>query len=170
MRYTFHKVKSIGIVNDHTLIAQFEDGICKTYDIAQLYDKFASFRELVADKERFNRVHVEGSGFGIVWNDDFDLSCNELWENGSHIPTPFDGLMALSDATELWNLNESTLRKAISYGKLKVGTDVCNYGKQWVVTRNAMIREYGLPVSELPENSWDSGLMVAEAAPEYGKQ
>lgn len=169
MRYTFHKVKSIGIIDNHTLIAQFEDGICKTYGMEQLYDRFPSFRELVADDTLFSKVHVEGSGFGIVWNDEYDLSCNELWENGKHIPTPFDGLMALSDATELWELNESTLRKAISYGKLKIGSDVCNYGKQWVVTRKAMIREYGLPVSDTPEESWDSALMVAEAAPEYGK-
>ena len=57
--------------------------------------------------------------------------------------TPFDGLMALSDATELWGLNESTLRKAISYGKLVNGVDVCKFGKQWVVSVNAMNREYG---------------------------
>ena len=51
--------------------------------------------------------------------------------------------MALSDATELWGLNESTLRKAISYGKLVNGVDVCKFGKQWVVSVNAMNREYG---------------------------
>jgi len=169
MTYTFHKVKSIGIVDSHTLIAQFEDGICKTYDMEQLYEKFPSFRELVADGSLFSKVHVEGSGFGIVWNDEFDLSCNELWENGIHVPTPFDGLMALSDATELWGLNESTLRKAISYGKLRIGSDVCNYGKQWVVTRKAMIREYGFPDSELADKTWGSGMMAAEAEPKYGK-
>ena len=168
MTYTFHKVKSIGIVDNHTLIAQFEDGICKTYDLEQLYSKFPSFRELVSDDSLFSKVHVEGSGFGIVWNDDFDLSCNELWDNGKYVPTPFDGLMALSDATELWGLNESTLRKAISYGKLRIGNDVCNYGKQWVVTRKAMIREYGNPSSERTDETWYSGLMAAEAEPEYG--
>lgn len=56
---------------------------------------------------------------------------------------PFDGLMALSDATELWGLNESTLRKAISYGKLVNGVDVCKFGKQWVVSAEALNREYG---------------------------
>ncbi len=42
---------------------------------------------------------------------------------------PFDGLMAFSDATDLWALNESTLRKAITYGKLIEGIDVCKFGK-----------------------------------------
>ena len=31
---------------------------------------------------------------------------------------PFDGLLSFSEATSLWGLNESTLRKAIVYGKL----------------------------------------------------
>ncbi|MCQ2799394.1 MAG: DUF2442 domain-containing protein, partial [Bacilli bacterium] len=49
----------------------------------------------------------------------------------------------------LWNLNESTLRKAVSYGKLIDGIDVSKYGKQWVVTMKAMEREYGpLPVGK----------------------
>ena len=45
------------------------------------------------------------------------------------VKTPFDGLLALSDATILWGLNESILRKAISYGKLINGVDVCKYEK-----------------------------------------
>ena len=169
MDYTFHKVKSIGIIDSHTLIAQFDDGICKSYDMNQLLDRFPAFKSLLADKTLFEKVHIEGSGFGIVWDDYYDLSCNELWENGKTIPTPFDGLLALSDATELWGLNESTLRKAIAYGKLKIGFDVCNYGKQWVVTKKAMLREYGPSEAELAENPWDSGLMAAEKEQEYGK-
>ena len=45
----------------------------------------------------------------------------------------------------LWGLNESTLRKAIAYGKLVNGVDVCKFGKQWVVSMDAMKREYGDP-------------------------
>lgn len=75
------------------------------------------------------------------------LSCDELWENRTEITTPFDGLMAFSDATALWGLNESTLRKAVSYGKLRDGVDVCKFGKQWVVSMDAMRREYGNPTA-----------------------
>lgn len=66
-------------------------------------------------------------------------------ENGVEIKTPFDGLLSMNDATTIWGLNESTLRKAISYGKLQNGVDVCKYGKQWVVSIEAMNREYGQP-------------------------
>lgn len=168
MEFVFHRVKSIGILDDSMLIAQFEEGICKKYDMNRLSKNLPVFKTLLRDKNLFSKVHVEGSGFGIVWNDDFDLSCNELWDNGITVPTPFDNLLALSDATELWNLNESTLRKAISYGKLKVGFDVCNYGKQWVVTKEAIIREYG-PIDDI-SNAWseEADVMVAEKQPGYG--
>jgi hypothetical protein len=48
--------------------------------------------------------------------------------------------------TFLWNLDESTLRKAITYGKLVNGVDVGKFGKQWVISIAAMKREYGEPV------------------------
>ena len=95
--------------------------------------------------ELFFEVQVDAGGYGVVWNDELDLSCDELFENGQRIETPFDGLMAFGDATELWGLNESTLRKAISYGKLRNGIDVCKYGKQWIITMESMKREYGEP-------------------------
>ena len=85
--------------------------------------------------------------YGIIRNDDIDISCDELWTNRKIVRTPFDGLLSMGDATFLWNLNESTLRKAISYGKLVNGVDVCKFGKQWVVSAEAMKREYGEPVT-----------------------
>lgn len=55
--------------------------------------------------------------------------------------------MSFSDASELWGLSESTLRKAIAYGKIVPGVDTRKFGKQWVINRNAMSREYGDPIS-----------------------
>ena len=99
------------------------------------------------EPELFNDVAVDTGGYGIVWNDELDLSCDELYENGKTIKIPFDGLIAMSDATLLWGLHESTLRKAIAYGKLVYGIDACKYGKQWVISAEAMKREYGQPVN-----------------------
>ena len=50
----------------------------------------------------FNSVIVDQGGYGIVWNDNIDISCDELWTNGEEVSTPFDGLIALSDATSHW--------------------------------------------------------------------
>ena len=139
----FHKIKSVVPLADYKLSVQFAEGITKIYDISPLFEQIPAFKALKEAQGLFADVSVDVGGHGIVWNDEIDLSCDELWENGKEVKTPFDGLMAFSDASELWGLNESTLRKAIAYGKLKNGVDVCKFGKQWVVSAKAMQREYG---------------------------
>lgn len=138
----FHKIKNVSPLPEYKLSVQFAEGVTKIYDMNPLFEKMPVFAAL-KDNEMFGGVGVDVGGYGIVWNDDLDLSCDELWDNGEVVHTPFDGLIAFSDATQLWGLNESTLRKAISYGKLINGVDVCKFGKQWVVSVEAMNREYG---------------------------
>ncbi len=142
----FHKIKNVSALPDFRLSVQFSEGVTKICDVKPLFEKIPCFVELKNNLDEFYSVYVDVGGHGIVWNDDLDLSCDELWANGVDVETPFDGLMAFSDATELWGLNESTLRKAITYGKLVNGVDVCKFGKQWVVSIEAMQREYGSAV------------------------
>ena len=141
----FHKVKTVNVIPDYRLSIQFAEGITKIYDLKSLFEKWPIFRNLKNDDTLLYSVEVDAGGYGIIWNDDIDLSCDELFENGETVETPFGNLMAFTDATELWGLNESTLRKAISYGKLVTGIDACKYGKQWVISTEAMRREYGSP-------------------------
>ena len=144
----FHKVKAVNALPDYRLCVQFAEGVTKLYDVKPLFTKWEVFKELQRRPELFFGVEVDAGGYGIVWDDCLDLSCDELYANGERVKTPFDGLMAFTDATRLWGLNESTLRKAISYGKLVNGVDACKFGKQWVVSIEAMEREYGLPKAE----------------------
>ena len=141
----FHKIKDVTPLPDFKLSVQFSEGVTKIYDIKELFDKIPVFIKLKENPLSFFDVVVDTGGYGIVWNDDIDLSCDELWDIGVVVKTPFDGLMAFSDATLIWKLNESTLRKAVAYGKLVNGVDVCKFGKQWVVSIEAMKREYGIP-------------------------
>jgi len=57
----------------------------------------------------------------------------------------FDGLLSLKDAADIWGKDDSVLRKAIATGKLIENVDVKKFGKQWVVTVEAMERLYGKP-------------------------
>lgn len=138
----FHKIKFVLPREDFVLLVLFAEGVSKTYDVKPLFEKWKIFNNLKNDN-LFEEVQVDQGGYGVSWNDDIDLSCDELFYNGKDIKTPFDGLIAFTDACQLWGLNESTLRKAVSYGKLVEGIDVCKYGKQWVVSVEAMEREYG---------------------------
>ena len=140
----FHKVKDVTALPNYKLSVQFSEGVTKIYDVTPLIEQYKMFADLKAP-EIFTSVQVDIGGYGVIWGDEIDISCDELFANGEKVDTPFDGLMAFSDATTLWGLNESTLRKAVAYGKLVNGVDVCKYGKQWIVAVSAMQREYGIP-------------------------
>lgn len=142
----FHKIKEVSALPNMHLIARFANGVTKDYDVAPLLSRFEPFQAL-RQPELFLNARVDVGGYGVVWDDDIDLSCDELWDNGVELETPFDGLMSFADASELWGLSESALRKAVSYGKIVPGVDARKYGKQWIVTRDAMQREYGDPVA-----------------------
>lgn len=143
----FHKVKEVYPLPKRILNVLFADGTTKSYDVNPLLARFDAFKPLT-DDSLFHSVSVDPGGYGISWNDDIDLSCDELWDNGETVETPFDGLMSFSTAAELWGLNDSTLRKALAYGKIESGIDARKYGKQWIVTKEAMLREYGEPQSQ----------------------
>lgn len=141
----FHKIKSVTPLQNFILSVHFSEGVTKHYDLKPLFLKYKMFSPLQSQPELYYSVSVDTGGYGIVWNDDIDIACDELFFNGETVSTPFDGLIAFSDATQIWGLNESTLRKAIAYGKLINGQDVCKFGKQWVISSEAMKREYGIP-------------------------
>lgn len=138
----FHKIKNVAPLPDYCLLAHFSDGKDKLYDMKPLIRKYSAFTPLETVPGLFEQVRTDVGGYGIVWNEDIDLDAEEIRVNGKDTQTAFSDLIALSDATVLWGLSESTLRKAISYGKLKTGIDVFNFGSQWVVTAAAMNREY----------------------------
>ena len=140
----FHKIDNIAVLPGYKLSVHFIEGMTKIYDVSKLFGKWEMF-DALRNEKLFKKVRIDQGGYGVVWNDDIDISCDELWANGETQETPFDGIMSFSDATKRWKLNESTLRKAVSYGKLVEGVDAMKYGKQWVVATPSMIREYGDP-------------------------
>lgn len=172
--FGFHLIRSLSTTSSLELIAQFDDGTVKKYAVSQLFGKHAVFKTFETSPDLFAKAKIDAGGFGVVWNEDIDLSANEIWANGKTLENSFNGLMAFSDASTIWDLNESTLRKALSYGKLKAGVDCCKYGKQWVITTEAMYREYGKPKTRKTETtdtddfSCDN-LMAAEKVPPYSK-
>lgn len=55
---------------------------------------------------------------------------------------PFWKLLSFAEAAEIWGLDQSALRKAVTAGRLQPGRDCRKFGKQWVVTVDAMQRLY----------------------------
>ena len=82
----FHKVDRVKIVKHYILEIMFEDGTIKYYDVSKLFEKWNIFRKFLNEEGLFEQVKVDKGGYGISWNDEIDLSCNELWENGKIEP------------------------------------------------------------------------------------
>lgn len=78
----FHRVKSVKPLNDYKLNVVFLDGTEKIYNVAALFDKWDIFDSLKNINGLFEQVKVDVGGYGIYWNDEIDLACNELWQNG----------------------------------------------------------------------------------------
>lgn len=135
------KIKAVYPTDNLNVITIFENGAVKKYDVKQLFDKFEWYREL-ENPDIFALVHVDCGGCGIAWNEDIDISECELWECGTPCSTPFDGLLSFSEAAERWNIDDSTLRKAVTSGRLVENIDVKKFGKQWVVSEQAMKRVF----------------------------
>ena len=74
------KIISAQVVDDRTLLIEFSQGEFKKYDISQLLSKemFAPLR----NPSFFKNFKIESGGYGLVWNEDIDISEYELWKNG----------------------------------------------------------------------------------------
>ena len=76
-----HKVKAVSALPNFCLNVQFVEGITKIYDVKPLFSKWAAFKALQENPKLFSDVEVDVGGYGIIWNDELDLSCEELFEN-----------------------------------------------------------------------------------------
>ena len=81
----FHKVKEVRPLSDFRLAVLFENGEQRSYDIRPLFEKWQSFKALSDVAGLFNQVKVDAGGYGISWNDEIDLSCDELYFNGKSL-------------------------------------------------------------------------------------
>ena len=84
----FHKVKKVIPLLDNKLLIYFQNGEIKHYDVTPLFNKWKPFNALKTNKNLFNSVKIETGGYGISWNDEIDLSCEELYQNGYTLKSP----------------------------------------------------------------------------------
>lgn len=78
----FHKVREIKPCANYELFVVFENGEKKSYNVRPLMDKWDPFDSLVTIQGLFEQVKVDAGGYGVSWNDEIDLSCDELYHHG----------------------------------------------------------------------------------------
>ena len=78
----FHVIESVKALPDFHLSVLFHTGEKKIYNFSQLIEKHESFQSFKIINGLFEQAKVAGGGYGVYWNDDIDISCNELYVNG----------------------------------------------------------------------------------------
>ena len=69
-------------MEDYNLQIVFQDNTIKKYDIKPLFELWEAFEALRTVPGLYQQVKVDAGGYGISWNDELGLACNELWEHG----------------------------------------------------------------------------------------
>jgi hypothetical protein len=74
------KIISAQVISDRILLIEFSQSEVKKYDISKLLDNpmFAKLQ----NPNFFKNFQIESGGYGLVWNEDIDISEYELWKNG----------------------------------------------------------------------------------------
>ena len=74
------KIVTATVIDNLTLLVEFSNYDRRQYSIAKLLDK-PMFQPL-KNPVFFRSFRVDEGGYGIVWNEDVDLSEWEVWQNG----------------------------------------------------------------------------------------
>jgi len=82
MKKMIFKIDEVKSRDNLILWVKFKNGEIKLYDVKPLLAEIKAFRILEDNPTLFDKVHVASGGYGIIWNEEIDLSCDELWYNG----------------------------------------------------------------------------------------
>ena len=77
----FHKVESVAADSNYYLVVRFTNGETKRYDVSQMFEIFPVFSDLT-EPGMFEKGKVDAGGYGISWNDEIDIACDELYFGG----------------------------------------------------------------------------------------
>lgn len=78
----FHRIRTVEPLGEYQLAVTFYDGTTKYYDMSPIIFRNPAF-SLLKNEAFFKAVQVDAGGYGLCWNDDIDLDCEELWVAGT---------------------------------------------------------------------------------------
>ncbi len=77
----FHKIKKVETLEKQILKVEFENNQTKYYDMNKIINSNKEF-EVLKNNAIFNMARVDRGGYGIIWNEELDISGEELYVNG----------------------------------------------------------------------------------------
>lgn len=86
----FHKLTSLATLPDYILLAGFNNGEYRQFDLKPFINKYPAFKTLTEIPALYEQAKIDVGGMGIVWNDDLDLSAEGVYEKGIPCSPPND--------------------------------------------------------------------------------
>ncbi len=84
----FVKITSLATLPDYILLVGFSTDEYKKFDIKPLIKKYPPFKALVETEGLYEQARIDVGGYGIVWNDNLDLSADGIYEQGAPCEPP----------------------------------------------------------------------------------
>ncbi|MBV6428533.1 MAG: hypothetical protein KIPDCIKN_03068 [Haliscomenobacter sp.] len=80
---SYPRINYLQALPHHRLFLIFDNGEIKIYSLAERLESpaFAPLK----DEALFNTARVANGGYGVIWNDEIDLSEYELWLKGVEV-------------------------------------------------------------------------------------
>ena len=78
----FHDATKVCFKEKTIVEITYRDGNVIQFDIRSLYDKYPQFKVLEEDQQLFYSGQLDPGGYGVVWNDELDLSMSGVYRIG----------------------------------------------------------------------------------------
>ena len=80
----FHKVIKVETLSNKILKVKFDNNEIKYYDVKKIINKIKEF-ELLKNEIIFKNVKIDTGGYAVMWSEELDIDCEELYQNGFYI-------------------------------------------------------------------------------------
>ena len=84
----FVKITSVATLPDYVLLVGFATGEYKQFDLKPIIEKYPPFKSLKEIEGLYEQVKIDIGGYGLVWNDDLDISADGIYEKGVSCEPP----------------------------------------------------------------------------------
>lgn len=81
----YNRLTNVSFKENFKIVAKFNDGKIVAYDLRKLFTRYPIFKELENNPSLFYNGKIAPGGCGIIFNDEIDISTEELYENGTFV-------------------------------------------------------------------------------------
>ena len=133
--------------------ATFADGEVVLFDIKDLFEKYPVFRQL-ENELLFNKLQIDGVGYGVSWNDELDLSSEGIYARGKHVSKVDPKIsvivgQAISEARMEKGLSQRDLSKKTGIMQADISKIEQGKGNPTILTLQKISKSLDCPIAKL---------------------